>query len=108
MQSIDQVFDFVLVSPERLLLSEKVSMVTVPGSEGDMGILYGHAPVISSLRPGLVNVYNKQGSISHKFFLTSGFVSVDFFGCKILSEKALFLDKNLSEVDLKKHISQIK
>ncbi len=47
---------FDLVSPERLLLSEAVDMVTLPGTEGDFGVLPGHAPVLSTLKPGVVEV----------------------------------------------------
>ena len=50
-------FTFDLVSPEKLLLSEEVEMVVVPGAEGDFGVLIGHAPLISSLRPGVIATY---------------------------------------------------
>ena len=49
-------FPFELVSPERLLLSVDAEMVTVPGAEGDFGVLAGHAPLISSLRPGVIEM----------------------------------------------------
>ena len=49
-------FHFDLVSPERLLLSEEVDMVTMPGAEGDMGVMAGHVPLISTLRPGVIEV----------------------------------------------------
>ncbi len=50
-------FTFDLVSPEKLLLSEDVEMVVVPGAEGDFGVLIGHAPLISALRPGVIDTY---------------------------------------------------
>ena len=49
-------FTFDLVSPEKLLLSEDVEMVVVPGAEGDFGVLIGHAPLISALRPGVIGI----------------------------------------------------
>ena len=52
--------EFDLVSPERLLLSEPVEMVVVPGTEGDFGVLPGHAPFISTLRPGVITVYQNR------------------------------------------------
>ena len=54
---------FELVSPERLLMSAEVAMVTIPGVEGDMGILPGHAPVLSTLRPGVVTA---TGDAAHR------------------------------------------
>ena len=53
---------FDLVSPERLLLSEDVDMVTLPGSEGDFGVLPGHAPVLSTLKSGVVEVKGVEDS----------------------------------------------
>ena len=50
-------FHFELVSPERLLLSEMVEMVVIPGTEGNFGVLPGHAPLISTIRPGMIEVY---------------------------------------------------
>ena len=58
---------FHLVSPERLVLSQDVDMVIVPGEEGDMGILPAHAAVISVLRPGLIQVY-EAGEITQRIF----------------------------------------
>src|SRR4029077_20123132 len=52
--------EFELVTPERLLLSEMVEMVVVPGTEGNFGVLPGHAPLISSIRPGTIDIYEGQ------------------------------------------------
>ena len=52
---------FELVSPERLLLSRAVEMVVVPGAEGDFGVLPGHAPFISQVRPGVIEVHEEIG-----------------------------------------------
>ncbi|HZU91744.1 MAG TPA: F0F1 ATP synthase subunit epsilon, partial [Stellaceae bacterium] len=53
-------FEFELVTPERLLLSQMVDMVVVPGSEGNFGVLAGHAPLISTIRPGIIDIYEGQ------------------------------------------------
>ena len=51
---------FELATPERLLLSEMVEMVVIPGTEGNFGVLPGHAPLISSIRPGTIDIYAGQ------------------------------------------------
>ncbi|MBL8644146.1 MAG: F0F1 ATP synthase subunit epsilon [Rhodospirillaceae bacterium] len=77
-----------LVSPERLLLSEPVEMVTVPGTDGYFGVLPKHAPVISTLRPGLIEVY-KDGSVTQQYFVAGGFAEVNASGVTVLVDEAL-------------------
>lgn len=85
---------FDLVSPERLLLSEQAEMITVPGREGDFGVLAGHAPLISSLRPGVIEVKGgDQGDT--RFFLLSGFAEVTPQKLTILAEDV----RPMAEVD---------
>lgn len=79
---------FDLVSPERLLLSESVDMVTVPGSEGDFGVLVGHAPVMAVLRPGVINV-DDAGRPQQRIFVRGGFAEVTSAGLTILAENAI-------------------
>ena len=62
---------FDLVSPERLLMSAEVEMVTVPGVEGDFGVLVNHAPVITTLRPGILTV-QRQGAEDQRIFVRGG------------------------------------
>jgi len=78
---------FELVSPEKLLLSEEVEMVVVPGAEGDFGAMAGHAPVISTLRPGVLYVFN-GGALTERLFVEGGFAEVTPKGCTVLAEKA--------------------
>jgi F-type H+-transporting ATPase subunit epsilon len=66
---------FELVTPDRLLLSEMVEMVVVPGTEGNFGVLPGHAPLISSIRPGTIDVYEGQ-TITRRIFVVSGIAEV--------------------------------
>lgn len=79
---------FDLVSPERLLLSEMVTMVTVPGSEGDFGVLAGHAPVISTLRPGFIDVQGADAG-PMRIFVRGGFAEVTPKGLTVLAEEAI-------------------
>jgi F-type H+-transporting ATPase subunit epsilon len=97
-----QKLNFNLVSPERSLFSAKVEMVTVPGEEGEMGILPGHAPILSSIRPGLIRVY-EQEVIINSFFAAEGFVKVDSCGCMVLADEVIPLQE-LQEDSLKKDI----
>jgi F-type H+-transporting ATPase subunit epsilon len=79
---------FELVSPERLLLSEEVDMVVVPGEEGDFGVLTRHAPMISTLRPGVIKVHD-GGSVTQQIFVAGGFAEVTPSRCTVLAEEAL-------------------
>ena len=79
---------FDLVSPERLLLSEDAEMVTLPGSEGYFGVLAGHSPVISTLKPGVIEV--KGGSTGERrYFVSSGFADVSAEKLTVLAEEAI-------------------
>ena len=79
---------FELVTPERLLLSEMVEMVVVPGTEGNFGVLPGHAPLISSIRPGMIDVYEGQ-TITRRIFVVSGIAEVTAERCTVLADEAL-------------------
>jgi len=79
---------FELVSPERLLLSQEVDMVVVPGEEGDFGVLERHSPMISTLRPGVIQVHD-GGSVAESIFVAGGFAEVTPTRCTVLAEEAL-------------------
>jgi F-type H+-transporting ATPase subunit epsilon len=80
-------FTFELVSPERLLSSGQVAMVVVPGAEGDFGVLPGHAPMMSTIRPGVIEVYATEGSApSARYEIEGGFAEVTPEGLTILAE----------------------
>ncbi|MEM9879050.1 MAG: F0F1 ATP synthase subunit epsilon [Pseudomonadota bacterium] len=90
---------FDLVSPERLLRSSEVHMVVVPGVEGDFGVLAHHAPFMSTLRPGSVDVYDAAGAVPESLFVSGGFAEVADNRLTILAEDAMPLgDVNASEV----------
>jgi F-type H+-transporting ATPase subunit epsilon len=82
-----EAFQFDLVSPERSLLSGLVEMVTVPGMEGDFGVLKGHAPFMSTLRPGFVDIV-RSGNDQIKVFVTGGFADVTPAGLTLLADEA--------------------
>jgi F-type H+-transporting ATPase subunit epsilon len=83
---------FELVSPEKLLLSQDAEMVVVPGSEGDLGVLAGHAPVISTVRPGVISVFD-GATVTARLFVGGGFVEVTAERCTVLAEEALPMEE---------------
>src|SRR5208283_2531513 len=83
--------EFELVTPERLLLSQPVEMVVVPGSEGNFGVLPGHAPLISTIRPGTIEIYEGQAVIQ-RIFVVSGIAEVTPERCTVLADQAMSPD----------------
>jgi F-type H+-transporting ATPase subunit epsilon len=79
---------FELVSPERLLFSADVESVVVPGTEGDFGVLPGHARLISTVRPGVISVF-QGGKVTDRIFVEGGFAEVTPVGCTVLAERAV-------------------
>jgi F-type H+-transporting ATPase subunit epsilon len=79
---------FELVSPEKLLLSEAVGMVVVPGTEGNFGVLPGHALFISTVRPGIIDVYEDK-TVSEQIFVAGGFAEVTPERCTVLADEAM-------------------
>lgn len=79
---------FEVVTPEKLVRSEEVYMVTVPGSEGDFGVLEGHAPVMSTVRDGSLHIYKTDKSEPEILSVTSGFAEVNERGLTVLAERA--------------------
>jgi F-type H+-transporting ATPase subunit epsilon len=94
---------FELVTPERLVLSEMVEMVVVPGTEGNFGVLPGHAPLISTIRPGMIDIYETRPTISERIFIVSGIAEVTSERCTVLAEEAMdpaTLDRAAVEAEL--------
>jgi F-type H+-transporting ATPase subunit epsilon len=95
--------EFELVTPERLLLSEMVEMVVVPGTEGNFGVLPGHAPLISTIRPGMIEIYQGQ-TVTRRIFIVSGVAEVTAEHCTVLADEAASpdtLDRGSIESDLR-------
>src|SRR5258708_12013188 len=80
-------FQFELVSPEQLLMSEPVDQVVVPGSEGYFTVLKGHAPFMSTLKPGVIEVL--RAGQTDRMFVRGGFADVNVGGLTILAEQAI-------------------
>ncbi len=90
---------FDLVSPERLLLSEEAEMITIPGTEGEMGVMAGHAPVLTTLKPGIVTV---SGPATERFVVLGGFAEINATKLTILAEEAIPLaDFDAAALDLR-------
>jgi F-type H+-transporting ATPase subunit epsilon len=83
-------FKFELVSPERLLVSGEVEQVLVPGAEGDMTVLAHHAPLLTTLRPGLLDIGYASGE-HQRYFIRGGFAEVGPSGLTVLAETAVDL-----------------
>jgi F-type H+-transporting ATPase subunit epsilon len=96
-------FYFELVSPERLVFAGEVESVVVPGSEGQFTVLKDHAPVMSTLKPGIIDVLESP-SKTLRFFVRGGFADVAPAGLTILADDALPLE----DVDASKIAADIK
>src|ERR1700761_306715 len=90
----DKKIAFDLVSPERLLLTEEADMVTVPGTEGYMGVMAGHAPLVSTLRAGMIDMLD--GGVDTRFFILGGFAEISATKVTVLADRAM----PMSELDL--------
>ncbi|VTZ26151.1 ATP synthase epsilon chain [Methylocella tundrae] len=96
-------FHFELVSPEKLMFSGEVQAVVVPGTEGQFTVLKDHAPLMSTLKPGVIDIEESRTN-KLRFFVRGGFADVSPAGLTILAEQAIPLD----EVDAAKIASDIK
>ena len=85
---------FDLVSPERLLLSTEADMVTVPGTEGYLGVMAGHAPLVTTLRPGMIDV--QVNGQDDRYFIRGGFAEIGPTKITVLAEEAI----PMTEMDL--------
>ncbi len=80
-------FQLELVSPEKLLLSRAVEMAVLPAVEGEMGVLPGHAPMIVTLRGGVIAV-TEGGQVTERLFVAGGFAEVSPERCTVLADEA--------------------
>lgn len=95
MADIQKTFNFELVSPEKVLVSEPAWQVVVPGEEGYFGVRAGHMSLIAAVRAGVVEVTAKEGDAPRKIFIAGGFADVTATNCTILAEQAV----NVNELD---------
>jgi F-type H+-transporting ATPase subunit epsilon len=92
-QSMAGTFKFELVTPERMALSQDATQVLVAGVEGEFTVLPGHAPVISALRPGVIEVTLAEGGARERIFVKGGFAEVDADRVTVLAERALAVEQ---------------
>ncbi len=93
---------FELVTPEQLLISRDVDMVVVPGTEGNFGVLPGHSPLISTIRPGTIDIY-EGNTIAERIFVAGGLAEVTPERCTVLADEAVApesLDRAQLEAEL--------
>ena len=83
---------FELISPEKVVMSEQVDMVSVPGTEGEFGVFAGHAPVMTGIRPGMVDVI-VDDKTNRRIFVRGGFAEITAQGLTILSEEAIPIEE---------------
>jgi F-type H+-transporting ATPase subunit epsilon len=84
-------FHFDLVSPEKLLLAGEVDQVDLPGSEGDLGVLPNHAPLVTTLRPGIIVVHREGGEM--RVVVNGGFAEVGPAGLTVLADVAVPIEE---------------
>jgi F-type H+-transporting ATPase subunit epsilon len=84
-------FHFDLVSPERLLFAGDVGQVDLPGAEGDLGVLAGHAPLVTALRPGIITVFREAGDL--RIVVDGGFAEVGPAGLTVLADMAVPIEE---------------
>ncbi len=99
MSDVTDRVEFELVSPQKLVKSEPVEMVVVPGAEGDFGVLPGHSPLIATVRPGVIDIH-EGGQVKESIFVAGGFAEVSPDRCTVLAEEAVpvtDIDKDAAE-----------
>ncbi|MCR4267857.1 F0F1 ATP synthase subunit epsilon [Nitratireductor sp. ZSWI3] len=97
-------FKFDLVSPERLLFSQEVESVVIPGTEGEMTVMAAHAPTMTNIKPGVVTV-NAAGGGSERYVVFGGFADILPEGCTVLAESAVHVDE-INREDLARRIQE--
>ena len=101
----NKTLQFELVSPERAFPSEAAVMVQAPAREGEIGVMAGHAPLLASLKPGVVVVHLPSGSVK-KIFVSGGFVDVGGPVCSVLAEEAVNVE-DLGPTAADHHLRQL-
>ena len=101
-----EAFKFELVSPERLLVSEEVDSVIIPGADGEMTVMAKHAPVMTTVKPGVVTVKPASGA-EQRFVVFGGFADILPEGCTLLAESAVAV-KDIDRGDLSRRIQEAK
>ena len=96
---------FQLVSPEKMLYTDDVSMVTIPASRGEMGILPNHAPMLVTLIPGIIHVYQEH-TIEEKIFVAGGFANINEKGCQVMADEGIHV-ADIHPEEVEAHIEDV-
>ena len=99
-----EAFKFELVSPDRLLVSEQVESVVIPGAEGEMTVMAYHAPVMTTIKPGVVTVKTAAGK-EERYVVFGGFADIVPAGCTLLAESAVAVG-DIDRADLARRIQE--
>ena len=99
-----EAFKFELVSPERLLVSAQVESVVIPGAEGEMTVMANHAPVMTTIQPGVVTVKAVDGQ-EERYVVFGGFADILPSGCTLLAESAVAV-KDIDRADVARRIQE--
>ena len=97
--------EFELVSPEELLFSDMADMVTIPGGEGDYGVMFGHQPMITNVRPGIIEIDQSNRALL-KFYVDGGFAEVTGKSCSVMTEEAINIEE-LNQANIEQKIKDI-
>lgn len=85
--TIAEKIEFELVTPDQVLVSQFADLVVVPGSEGYLGVMPGHVPLVSALKAGVVDIH-QDGLVASRLFIASGIVEITRQHCTVLTEEA--------------------
>lgn len=99
-----QSFKFELVSPERLLISAQVEAVVIPATEGEMTVMANHAPVMTTIKPGVVSITMAGGKVD-RYVVFGGFADILPEGCTLLAESAIHVDE-IDRADIARRIKE--
>ncbi len=86
-------FLFEIVTPGRMMRSDEADLVVIPGGAGNLGVLPGHSPILSTLRPGVIEIMDKNYKVLDQIFVEEGFAEVTPERCTVLAEEAVRVDE---------------
>ena len=99
-------FNFELVSPDKVLVSEPAWQVVIPGEEGYLGVRAGHTSIIAAVKPGVVEVKKSESATAEKIFIAGGFADITAKNCTILAEQAVNVNE-LNAVTIENEIAHL-
>lgn len=101
----EDTFQLEIVTPAKTMLTQAAELAIIPGASGDFGVLPGHAPMLSTLRPGVIELREKNLRVIDQIFIEGGFVDVTPERCTVLAEEAIYvkdITRDDAEARLKK------